>query len=245
MTHSKTVSGLASRSSQLIAYHQKLAFLNSVQERFRKERHNLDLTTLAFNYGGLAGMFLLVGSGLLILMNAYYSERDTQIHYQAIAESFSQALSRSQIKATTSGEVSLSKGATVSLAKDQTVSTDISHKELIEKKDISKPDTLANNELFQPSEEQLGLHQGNVNSKAPKTTYTIFKSIAYGNGSIMTGWEFEPDQPQTPRSQYCYFSGESNGKGVLISIGRNGLPLEVQQQNLINPADAFRLCVWR
>jgi cytoskeletal protein RodZ len=229
----------------LIAYHQKLAFLNLVQDRFRKERNNLDLTILALNYGGLAAMILLIGLGLLMLVKAYYSERESEIHYQTIAESFAQALSRSQIKATATGEVSLAKGSTVSLAKDQTISTDASRGEIIENNKNTKPDTVSNNDLFQPTEEQLGVHQGNVNSQSPKTTYTIFKSIPYGDGSIMTGWEFEPDQPQAPRSQYCYYSGQSNGKGVLISIGKNGIPLKVQEQSFVNPAEAFRLCVWR
>ena len=229
----------------MIAYHHKLAFLNSVQDRFRKERNNLDLTILALNYGGLAAIIVFIGLGLLMLVKAYSSERDIEIHYQTIAESFAQALSRSQIKATTTGEVSLAKGATVSLANDQSISLDAPKDESIENNKNVKLDTPPNNDLFQPSEEQLGLHQGKVNSQAPKTTYTIFKSIPYGTGSIMTGWEFEPDQPQTPRSQYCYYSGENNGKGVFISIGRNGMPLEVQEQNFVNPAQAFRLCVWR
>lgn len=190
-------------------------------------------------------MIVFIGLGLLMLVKAYSSERDSEIHNQTIAESFAQALSRSQIKATTTGEVSLAKGATVSLANDQSISLDAPKDESIENNKNLKLDTQPNNDLFQPSEEQLGLHQRKVNSQAPKTTYTIFKSIPYGDGSIMTGWEFEPDQPQTPHSQYCYYSGENNGKGVFISIGRNGMPLEVQEQNFINPAQAFRLCVWR
>lgn len=227
----------------MLAFHHKLAFLTSVQERFARERYDLDLKTLAYNYGGIGAMIILAGIGALLLINAYYSD-PSETHYRAIAENFSEALSKNPLKSNVTGEVTLAKDATVNLAKNQHVSLDRQLDPSLAQppQNQSAYDT---KDLFQPSESQLGLNQQNTNTKAPKTTYTIFKAVPYRDGSIMTGWEFEPENTQTPSTQYCYYSGIDQGKGTLISVGRNGMPLEVQDQRLIDPSEAFRLCVWR
>lgn len=227
----------------MLGFHHRLAFLNTVQNRFVKERYDRDLKTLAFNYGGLGALIAFVSAGLLLIILAHNSD-PTENHYREIAENFAQALSGAPLNANVSGEVSLAKGAKVSLANDQHVSLETSSDSSIVETP-QKPRLTNTNDMFHPSEKQLGLNQQSEKSQAPKTTYTIFKTAPYRNGVVMTGWEYEPENTQIPSAQYCYFSGVEHGKGAFISIGRDRAPLVVKDQNLIDPTEAFRLCHWR
>ena len=227
----------------MLGFHHRLAFLNTVQNRFAKERYERDLKALAFNYGGLGALIAFVSAGALLVILAYHAD-PAENHYRDIAENFAQSLSSASLNANVSGEVSLAKGSTVSLANNQHVSLEAPSDSSV----VDAPQTprsTETNEMFQPSEKQLGLNQQSEKSQAPKTTYTIFETAPYRNGVVMTGWEYEPENTQTPSAQYCYFSGTEHGKGVFISIARNRAPLVVKDQNLIDPAEAFSLCHWR
>jgi hypothetical protein len=80
-------------------------------------------------------------------------------------------------------------------------------------------------DMPQPTKEQLQLGAKDKNNELPFTSYTIFKSVIFSSGKVVTGWKFDLSESK-PHFQYCYYS-QSIDSGVSSSqtIGVNGTPL--------------------
>lgn len=83
------------------------------------------------------------------------------------------------------------------------------------------------------------------NAKAV-TNYTIFKTVDFPPGQVVTGWRFDDSTQETPSHQYCYYNRtiEENADAA-IYIGYDGnfkQPRHVP--NGVNITTAFQNCVW-
>src|SRR5947209_17250164 len=61
-------------------------------------------------------------------------------------------------------------------------------------------------DMPQPSKQQLQLETTTKSDELPFTNYTIFKSVAYGSGEVVTGWSFDLSDTLRPRNQFCYYT---------------------------------------
>jgi hypothetical protein len=68
-------------------------------------------------------------------------------------------------------------------------------------------------DIPQPSKDQLQLDARASSQELPFTNYTIFKSVEFGSGEVVTGWIFDLADPARPRGQYCYYD-QPIAKGV-------------------------------
>ena len=41
------------------------------------------------------------------------------------------------------------------------------------------------------------------------TNYTVFKTVKYGKGKVVTGWKFTSNEEVSPRHEYCYYRESS------------------------------------
>jgi hypothetical protein len=79
------------------------------------------------------------------------------------------------------------------------------------------------------------------------TNFTVFKSVPFEKGMVMTGWKFLTSAQTTPTDQYCYYTVGLNTPGfnVRVDIGTDGelvTPQSLPPGFDINAA--FAKCVW-
>jgi hypothetical protein len=191
--------------------------------------------------------FAVLGLGVATGIGFYgYSFVKTNTdNISILSATFSKALAEVQLRASAEGtvqieprEISLAKGQTVSLERNATVRLDPAAKVLVDgdinvqiPPTISTPRTVA-----QPSTAVPNI-----------TNFTVFKSVRFDKGAVMTGWNFLTSTQKAPTGQYCYYTvnAETPNVGFSIDLGKNEkqeIPETVPEN--IDFAAAFDKCVW-
>ncbi len=74
---------------------------------------------------------------------------------------------------------------------------------------------------------------------------TVFNSVAFGKGLVVTGWRYANGTGKTPTGQYCYFSqATSDGTERKIDIATNRVPDTAGRKLVPNFDAALTRCVW-
>jgi hypothetical protein len=78
------------------------------------------------------------------------------------------------------------------------------------------------------------------------TQYTTFKTVPFGSGFVVTGWNFDDSNQITPSNQYCYYDEPGiGGTDVRTDLGTNGSIRATSDANLgVDVPTAFRSCIW-
>jgi hypothetical protein len=78
------------------------------------------------------------------------------------------------------------------------------------------------------------------------TQYTIFKTVSFDKGQVVTGWNFDNSNQIDPASQYCYYSEKSDDLvQVRFELGKNGAMIEnFKSRPGVDLIAAFHNCVW-
>jgi hypothetical protein len=223
---------------------QRLA--NAVQYSVAAER---------FYITGKAAFWRLVGLGIIIFgigaavgIGFYGFARVTRnsTNETALVTAFSKALSEAQLHGKAEGTVQIEPHE-LSLAKGQTISIDPGSRLHLD----PAAKVTANGELVvQAPSITVPQTTSSVSTTAltPITNFTVFKSVPFENGDILTGWLFLTSAQSLPSSQYCYYSPdlETPGMGLRIDIATNG-KLDATVKDLPKGFDvtsAFDKCVW-
>ena len=54
-----------------------------------------------------------------------------------------------------------------------------------------------------------------------KTDYTIFSTVALNNFEVVTGWTYDPNNPDLPKYEYCYHSTPNlNGQKTTTDLAK-------------------------
>jgi len=83
--------------------------------------------------------------------------------------------------------------------------------------------------------------------RAPITNFTIFKSVPFDKGDILTGWNFLTSAQKFPSRQYCYYTeqGESTDVSVRLDIATDGSLRDSKTfPKAFDISAAFSKCVW-
>ena len=80
------------------------------------------------------------------------------------------------------------------------------------------------------------------------TNYTVFKSVKFGQGEVVTGWDFRSNQnyPE-PWRQYCYYlqgSSDDFNASMKYNVGLNGVIVQLGRYFPVDIQQAFSNCVW-
>jgi hypothetical protein len=77
--------------------------------------------------------------------------------------------------------------------------------------------------------------------------FTVFKSLPFDQGNVLTGWIFLTSAQESPTEQYCYYNekGESSDLAIRIDLATDGVP-EVNKiaPKTFDPVAALAKCVW-
>jgi hypothetical protein len=101
-------------------------------------------------------------------------------------------------------------------------------------------------EFPHPSQEQLQMEAKSKNDELPFTSYTIFKTVAYGSGKVVSGWKFDLSDNR-PKHQYCYYEQNiARGVSRSVTIALNGSPRSVPPSSklAVNFDGAVANCIW-
>ncbi len=154
----------------------------------------------------------LTSLGLALALYGYSYVISVKPAAELTAKALVDALEKAAIKTTVSGTMSLAPNSELRLASGQTVK--LAEGATVKLDPNSSVRVAGDIKMPQPSDHQL---QPNTMSgdRLPFTSYTIFRSVAYGPGRVETGWNFALSDTTRPRSQYCsYIQTISKGAQV-------------------------------
>ena len=203
---------------------------------------------------GKVGFWHLVGTGLMIFgigsatgLGLYgYSQIVQRTHDLALLSSLlTDALSHVQLRAVAQGKVQL-EPRDLSLAQGQTVSLSNDFHVLIDPTST----IVANGEVAVqvPSISPPSIVTSRPSGQIPLiTNFTVFKSVPFAKGSVLTGWTFLTSAQNTPTHQYCYYTAnlETPGFDITVDLGDDGeLNTPKTLPSSFDIHAAFGNCVW-
>lgn len=217
---------------------------STVASRITADARRVSATAAFWRLLGLGGLLFLAGLGLGAAFFGYSYVTDTQVTMNKLSASIADALSKVTLKADgtvrADGTVELA-GATVKL--DSTGST-----VRLDTTDTTVPlDTSRLSNALRPSPQQLQPDSRPASNVTPVTDYTIFKSLRFGRGEVVTGWRFRSNEDTAPWQQYCYYSQGSmddSNSDTRYNVGLNGVILQPGGNFPGDIQEAFSNCVW-
>lgn len=138
----------------------------------------------------------------------------------------------------TSPELTLAKGATVSFDNSSRLSLDPAAKVVadgeirIQAPAISVPRT--------PTPKSAAQVKTIAN-------FTVFKSVSFEQGNVVTGWTFLTSAQESPTQQYCYYNekGENSDLAIRIDLATDGVPEAPKTvPKALDVTTALAKCVW-
>jgi hypothetical protein len=193
---------------------------------------------------GIGAIGLGLGASIGIILFGYSFIRRSSDNLDNLSLVFSKALSDARLHGSATGIVSVEPHEIV-LAQGQTVTIDSSSRVAIE----PNAKVVADGELRvqAPSISPMPSKQTSARTESTVANFTIFKSVPFEKGTIMTGWKFLTTAQKLPTAQYCYYTESSDGPGldVVVSVA-NDMKLEPPKTvpKDFDISAAFEKCVW-
>ena len=186
------------------------AVLNSrlaAQARVRKA------IAAAWTAGGVAVAASLTGLGLAFALYGYSYLISIEPAGKEIVKALVIALENSKYKAVVSDDMNLAPNTEIRIAPAQKVGLEENTIVRLEPNSTVRVAGDLRVNMPQPSAEQLQLNSTSTNNELPFTSYTIFRSVPYASGEVVTGWNFELSDSLRPKAQYCYYT-KNLDKGI-------------------------------
>jgi hypothetical protein len=174
--------------------------------------------------GGGAIAFLLAGLGVALALWGYSYLMSVQEAGNQVAEALVDALQRSEIKTTISGTMSLAPGSELRLATGQSVR--LEDGATVKLDPNSSVRVVGDLKMPQPSQHQLQADAPTGNNELPFTSYTVFRTVNFGPGTVIeTAWLYDLSDTTRPRYQSCHYrQAFDEGLAGKIRIAVNGSP---------------------
>jgi hypothetical protein len=227
------------------------ALAQAVNSRITADAVMLSAKSTLWRLTGVGAMCALIGIGAGAVFFGYSYVHDPRTSAEKMAIAFTQALEKSTLK--TSGEVKLDPQATVKLdANGAQVKIDPASAVRLDASGTVvrlDPNALANVRSYdvpRPTSNQLGSSAVPPSNATVVTNFTVFKTVTYGKGQVVSGWKFTSNEDLTPDHEYCYYSeGIDEGASVRINLAADGrLNLNGKSPATLNRTNAAANCVW-
>ncbi|WP_428491213.1 hypothetical protein [Rhodopila sp.] len=206
----------------------------AVNNRIRADGSMIAAKSAMWRLVGVGALCLMAGCGIGAALFGYAYVADSRSSAEKMATAFAAALDHANL-----GTVRLNPESVVKLDPNATVKVDPN---AALKVDASAVHMTA--DLPHPSERQ---YTGGSNARVV-TDYTIFKTVEFGAGTVITGWNFTSSEQDRPNSQFCYYAAPSvDGViSVRIELAKEGQYLPIAQNNSANvdTAAAVQKCIW-
>ena len=199
--------------------------------------------TTLYRFGGMGVLAAMLGAGIGFACFGYSYVTDGRAQAQKMADAMVQALEKAQL--TTTGNVKLADGSTVGLAPGGQVMLAPNSSVRVDPSSTVKVPGIVNLDM-QSTTAQPPLQAAASPQNKVITQYTIFKTVSFDKGQVVTGWNFDNSNQIDPASQYCYYSEKSDELvQVRTELGRNGATIEnFKPRPGVDLIAAFNNCVW-
>jgi hypothetical protein len=196
-----------------------------------------------YRFSGIGALVAMAGLGIGIACFGYSYVTDGRGQAEKMADAMVQALEKAQL--TTVGEVRLADGSTVALASGGQVSIDPNSVVRVESSSTGSP-ALFGKQGFGTTATPATTETSPESQHRVVTQYTTFKTVVFGTGHVVTGWNFDDSNQLTPSRQYCYYDEPGLGDThVRTDLGDNGLiRVSLDPHVSIDVQTAFRSCSW-
>jgi hypothetical protein len=207
-----------------------------------------------FYITGKAGFWRLVGLGIAafgigiavgIGFFAYSQVTRNSSSMDVLSAAFSKALSEAHLRGTAEGKVQI-EPYELRLAEGQTISLDSNSRLRLDPKATVVVDGDIN--VLTPSVSVPHSTTGRPTTKIPAiANFTVFKSVSFDKGSVLTGWKFLTSAQTFPTYQYCYYTEKSDASPLepVVYIGADEkLTRPKQIPKGFDIDAAFNECVW-
>jgi hypothetical protein len=206
-----------------------------------------------FYIAGRTTFWRLLGLGLLacglgtavgLALNGYSYVRGTGNNLNLLSTALSKALSEVHLRASATGTVQIEPN-TIVLAKDQSVTLDpLSRVRLDPAASIRADGEIT---VQAPSVSTPSNAMSPPSSRAARviSNFTVFKTVPYENGHIVTGWIFLTSVQKAPSNQYCYYTRSIDAFNVDLDIAKDQkleTPKKVPEG--FDVLAAYNRCVW-
>ncbi|GLS46895.1 hypothetical protein [Methylobacterium brachythecii] len=198
--------------------HENIVLAQNVNGRLRAESRIIFAKAFLYRALGAGAFILLAGAGIGAASYGYAYMNQFDSAAEKIASAMQTALSDVTLK--TKGEVTLTDNV---LKLEQPVVA-------------SKPD------IASVVAKQAKGEDGNA---AVRTTFTVFKTVPYLDGNIVSGWTFKGDE-KTPEGQYCYFTHPQKfGSDVMVQVNiAVNKQIAPQTSSEMNLQQLAKSCIW-
>jgi hypothetical protein len=176
--------------------------------------------------GGIAVASCLTGLGIASALLGYSHTLSVKPAADQTAKAIVDAFRRSELKTVVSGMMSLAPNSEVKLASGQTVNLEKGATVSLDPNSSVRVVGDFKLDMPQPSKQQLQLDTTSKSEELPFTNYTIFRSVSYGSGEVVTGWHFDLSDTLRPKNQFCYYTQNvEKGLAAKYTIAVNASPL--------------------
>jgi hypothetical protein len=211
---------MSSDSTKLIDLGGFAATLNS---RLAAEARLSKAIAFGWMCGGVGIAILLTGLGVTLSIAGYSQIISIKPAADEVAKALVNALQSTKLKANVEGTMTLSPNSELRLAEKQQV-------KLVDgavvKLDPSSSVRVIGNlkvDVPQPSTEQLQTDKTSKNNDLPITDYTIFRSVEFEAGRVVSGWACDLSDTVRPKFEYCYYTQLlSKGLEAKYTLAING-----------------------
>jgi hypothetical protein len=185
---------------------------------------------MAFGWvcGGWAIAACLIGIGIAAALYGYGLMISVKPAAEQIASALRDAFAHAELKTHVTGTLSLTPGSELTLAPNQTVK--LAEGAVVKLDPNSSVRVVGDLKLDvpQPSKQQLQLDATSGSKELPVTQYTVFKTVVYGTGYVVTSWNFELPDTARPYYQRCYYEQNlDQGLAATQTIAIDGSPRPV------------------
>lgn len=200
-------------------------FAAVINSRLAGEARIAKAIAFAWLGGGAAFACCLAGMGFASAFYGYSYMLSVKPAAEQAAKALVEAIERSQFKTTVSGTMSLAPNSELKLAPGQIVKLEERTTVKLDPNSSVRVVGDLKVDMPQPSKQQLQVDTTGRGSELPFTSYTIFRSVPYASGNVVTGWNFDLADVLRPKAQHCYYT-QSVDKGLAAkySIAFDGSP---------------------
>jgi hypothetical protein len=195
-------------------------------------------------FGGIGVLAAMVGAGIGLACFGYSFVTDGRAQAQKMADAISQALERAQL--TTTGEIKLADGSTVSLATGGQVTLAPNSVIRVDPSPTVRVAEIVNADMPPRQTATVTPIPDTTPQNRVVTQFTIFKTVSFGDGHVVTGWIFADSNQTNPANQYCYYSEKADDTiEVKTDLATNGTMLNnLKPRPGMDLIGAYNSCIW-
>jgi hypothetical protein len=221
-------------------------FAAALNSRLEADARVATAVGFAWLCGGIAILVALTGLGLACALYGYGHLISAKPAADKIADALTRALEVAELKTSVSGKMALVP-TPLKLALGQTIKLEEGATVRLDPNSSVRAVGNLNIDMPQPSKRQLQVDTTTGNQELPFTSYTIFKDVEFGSGTVATGWDFDLADTTRPRSQFCYYTQDiTKGLRTKYTLATNGSPQRPSplQKLPFDYDQALSNCIW-